>query len=1286
MSASATRACLCAAFVLAWGAGTGDALGQAGTAAISGTVTDQQGAVLPGVTVTVTNTATGAVRSTVTNDAGGYQMLALPPGEYDVRVELEGFRTAVRERFPLTVDVTSRFDLSLSIGTLSELVQVLGEAPLVNTTDASIGNVIGGTQIRTLPLEANNVIGLLSLQPGAVYVPNAQVQDSRTGAVMNTDPRSGAVSGSRADQSNITLDGIDVNDPQFGTAYASALRITLDSLQEFRVSTSNYNADSGRSSGAQVSLVTRSGTNDFHGSANWVQRDTRFSSNDYFLKLTQLQAGEASVAPKLDKKVFGGALGGPIARDRLFFFGNYERLNENSETPALRDIPSLSMRDGVLIYPCDDPAACPGGTVRGFRDSHGVPAGHYGMSPADLASIDPLGIGPSELASEYFAGFPAPNDPGIDGLNLVGYRFAAPVENQFNTYIGRMDFRATANHSLFGRLNVQDDAVLTAPQYPGLPPRNTREVASKGFALGWDSVLSPTMVNTFRYGLTQIKEDILGLQGDVQVTFRNIDPLNALTATSGRDIPTHTFVNDLSWVKGSHTWKFGANVRFSRIGTSNNSGSFHIPEANGSWVDGVGTTYMPGAPCPAPVSAACNALPAVAPGGQSSYGDTLIPLLGIISEVTGFYNYDRDGNVLPVGVPVERRYAADEYEFYVQDSWKVGQNLTLSAGVRYSLFSPPYEVHGLQVAPDIALGDWFEQRRALMTSGRSTSEAPLVNFDLAGPANAGPHYYDWDYDNVAPRVAVAWTPRADSGVWGALTGNGKMAIRGGYSIVYDRIGQALATNFDRAGAFGLSTSLSSPFGGHNEDDPSIRFQGVDVLPPTLPEAPPGGFPQQPPLHAGQITEALDGTIVTPYAHSFNVVVGRELGRGFAVEAAYVGRRGRNLLVRRDAAMPANLVDPETGVDYFSAVGQLIDSAAGIPRAADPGAYAGLGPIAYWENLFPGATGFEGLTATQAMAYAFNSDAPDYITALYVADEFCFPACSRLGEFAFFAPQYDSLAVQSSVGRSEYDALQLSLRKRFSAGYQFDVNYTLGYAKDHGSQVESADTFTTFDNGGYTGFLLDSWSPDKQYGSADFDVRHLVNLNWIAEMPFGRGRKWGGNVPAVVNAVIGEWATAGVLRWSGGFPFSVFNCRQCWSTNWNLQGNASLATPGVLPPTATTRDAVNGFPSPFEDPADALNYFRRSRPGEVGLRNVLRGDGYFAIDFSLSKGWTLPWAADHKLRFRWDTFNLTNSPSFDVAFMDMFPDRQATFGRYFQSIATCDGGAGRSMQFALRYEF
>ena len=1243
---------------------------QSGTAAIYGQVTDQQGGALPGVTVTITNANTGAVRSTVSDGSGAYQIVAVQPGQYNLKIELQGFRTAIREKIDLAVDLRTRLDVPMELGQMSETIEVTSIASPINMTDASLGNVITGNQVGQLPLEARSVVGLLSLQAGAVYVPNAS----------NVDPRNGSVSGARADQSNVTLDGVDVNDPQFGTAYSSAVRVTIDSLQEFRVTTSNFGADSGRSSAAQVSLVTKSGTNKFHGAGYWSQRDTAWSSNEYFLKRSQLSQDLPSEAPKLDKKIWGGSFGGPIAKDRFFFFGNFERLNEVSETPVLRAVPSNTFRDGVMLYRCAVASQCPGGSVNGFGSSHVVPAGFYGLDPNALKSIDPLGIGPSRAVSDLFKKYPSPNDTGRDGYNIMGYRFASPIENDFKTYIGRFDYNASANQKLFGRFNIQDDAILDAQQFPDQPANTTREVASQGYAAGHDWVLGSTKVNTFRYGYTKIVEDTIGLLDADAISFRFIDDYVALTSSNGRETPTHNIVNDFNWVAGAHSLKFGTNMRFSRIPRYTNVNSYLSGLANGSWVAGVGRRYRPGSTLCGTVQAACDALPGVASGFTASYGDGYIPLLGIISQTSATYNYLIDGSVIPFGEPTARKYGSNEYEFYAQDSWKVGNNLTVTAGLRYSLFSPPYEVDGQQVAPDIDLGVLAEMRRQNGLKGIPDNQLPLVKFDLAGPANGKPGYYPWDKNNFAPRFAVAWTPRADSGFFGWLTGGEKLVIRGGYSIVYDRIGQALATQFDNVGAFGLSTNLDSPFGLPYETMPEVRFTGINNIPATVPAAPPGGFPQTPPQYAGVITSALDSSIRTPYAHSFNVVVGRELGGDFSFEAAYVGRLGRNLLIRRDLMMPLNLKDPASGDDYFTAAGKMI-------RAAEaPGGIDGMAPIPYWENMFPNAA-FDGYTATQNMAALFMDNAPDFITALWIADQFEIPEYTpKGGAFSYFNSQYDSLAAQSSLASSEYNALQLTLRKRYSKGYQFDFNYTLGHSQDHGSAVERGSSFTAFGAGGYSGFMIDSWDIEKQWGDSDFDVRHQLNVNWIADLPFGNGRAIGNSVPGWANAIIGDWSLSGLWRWTSGFPFSVQNCRSCWATNWNLQGNAALVTPGRLPESGVFKDVIDGNPATFADPADALTYFRNILPGESGMRNELRGDGYFTIDLSVGKAWRMPWSNDQRVQFRWQMFNVTNTPRFDLSDVDMLPDIDTTFGRYNSTLATCDGGAGRCMQFLLRYEF
>jgi hypothetical protein len=483
----------------------------------------------------------------------------------------------------------------------------------------------------------------------------------------------------------------------------------------------------------------------------------------------------------------------------------------------------------------------------------------------------------------------------------------------------------------------------------------------------------------------------------------------------------------------------------------------------------------------------------------------------------------------------------------------------------------------------------------------------------------------------------------------------------------------------------MSTEIDSPFGAPYEEDPAARFRGPTTLPPTVPAAPAGGFPQTPPDRAGIITQSIDDTLVTPSAHMASAVIGRQLGRNFAFEAGYIGRLGRDVLVRRDLAMPLDLVDARSGMSYFAAAQTAIRAAQarGITGGSPVAAYAGLPAIAYWENLFPGAAD-GGLTATQAVTRAFMLNGPDWMTALYEMDTACSPACSIFGPYAFFAEQYDSLAAISSIGRSSYHAMVLTLRKRYADGLQFDINYTLSKSKDMGSQAERGNAFGNFINGGNSGFLVNSFDPESNYGTSDFDLRHQINANWIADLPFGRGRRVARNAGGAVNQFIGDWSLAGLVRWTSGFPFNVYNCRSCWSTNWNIQGNAMLTDPNRLPPTETTKNIINDRPSPFENPTEALTFFRRALPGEVGVRNLLRGDGYFTIDTSLSKSWSTG-VADHQVRFRWDVFNVTNTPRFDVGQMQGYPDL-ANFGQYDGALVTCDARAGRCMQFAVRYEF
>ncbi|MBP1606578.1 MAG: Outer rane receptor for ferrienterochelin and colicin, partial [Acidobacteria bacterium] len=653
-----------------------------------------------------------------------------------------------------------------------------------------------------------------------------------------------------------------------------------------------------------------------------------------------------------------------------------------------------------MVYRCANAALCPGGTVKGFTNTHSIPAGYYGATPSELAGLDPLGIGPSALASQYFKQLPLPNDSGLDGYNLMAHKFTAPFSDTFNTTIGRVDYRPSGGQSFFGRFNVQRDTNLGIPQYLdlGLPPNTTDKVNSWGTAIGWDSVVSTNLVNTFRYGFTKISFDRIGTLDGPITYFRFIDDLNEGFSSNGRETPTHNFVNDTTWLKGNHTVKFGANLRFTRIPTYTDANSWSYGYLNPSWVAGVGRTYTPGrSTCNLP---GCTAIPAV--GSGWNWADPWINMLGVVSSATGQYNYDRDGGILPEGQPATRRWAMNEYEFYVQDSWQVRENLTVTGGVRYSLASPPWEVNGLQVAPTESLGERFLIRQEMMAKGIPENTLPPVQFELSGPENGKKGFYDWDKNNFAPRISVAWTP------------TDKMVVRGGYSLVYDRIGLALAQTFDSNGSYGLSTALTSPYAGTNEDDPSVRFKGVNILPPSVPAAPPGGFPQTPPDSA-DIYSSIDDTLVTPYAHTMNAVVGYELTKNWSIEGAYVGRRGRNLLIRRDLFMPLNLTDTKSGVDYFTAATQLIQELE--KNGFDPSAIA---KIPYFENMFPDAAS-GGMTATQVMADYYSAYYPDHTSVLFGFDLFCDPACAVTGPYSYLNAQFAALAAQSTIADADYNA-------------------------------------------------------------------------------------------------------------------------------------------------------------------------------------------------------------------------------------------------------------------------
>jgi len=497
---------------------------QSANTSVRGTVTDSKGAVVLGATVTLVNGSTGFSRTVKSGDDGVYQFLEVPPATYVLTVTVAGFATIKQDNVTLQVSQPATMDMTLQVAGATEVVEVSGAAPLVNTTDASQGNVFNSIQLTSLPSEGRDPVSILSLQPGVTYLGNSTNFDNSKSNLV-ADSRAGSVAGARSDQTNVTVDGLDNNDQVNGYAFQGALRVPLDSIQEFRVTTTNSNADSGRSSGAQVNMVTKSGTNKFHGTLYEYNRSNIGQANDWFNKQSEIIAGEPNKPGVLHRNTFGAWVGGPIKKDRLFFFGGYEGQRTNEAVQTTQVVPSETLRQGIMQYPC---TSCADTSNANYSVSNGI----VSITPAGLSAIDqgcasatpatcnwtaagfPFNGGADPYVANVngtnpdaiFAKYPLPNTDSVGyGLDYRGFTFAAPNPIKHDTYILKLDYKLTqnGNHSLFAKGHLQNWHTNGVPQFPGLPPNDFRTNNSKGIFVGYTALFTSTLINNLRYGFVR---------------------------------------------------------------------------------------------------------------------------------------------------------------------------------------------------------------------------------------------------------------------------------------------------------------------------------------------------------------------------------------------------------------------------------------------------------------------------------------------------------------------------------------------------------------------------------------------------------------------------------------------------------------------------------------------------------------------------------------------------------------------------------------------------------------
>jgi Carboxypeptidase regulatory-like domain len=1247
---------------------TGVARGQA-TTSLDGIITDTANAVIPGATVTLTRTSTTTTRTTTTNKNGEYQFSQVAPGHYELTVRSSGFATTKKTGIELLVSQPATVNVSIPVASVTSEVSVSAAAqPILNTTDATLGNAFSGQQIENLPIESRNVPDLLSLQPGVTYLGRT---DSNTGTQSNgntpTDSRSGSVNGGRSDQANITLDGIDVNDVNNGFAFTSVLRVSQDAIADFRVTTSNPNAEDGRSSGAQISLVTKSGTNGLHGAIYAYNRNNVFHANDFFNKQTQIDEGLPNVPLKLIRNVFGASVGGAIKKNTAFFFLNYEGRRDTQGFTSNGDIvPTSSLQTGHLQY---------------VNSAGSVTV----LTPADIQGMDPQGIGPDANALALLSSYPTGNNLSQgDGLNTEGYSFSYNTQSSYNAYTARLDWDITGSgkHTVFWRGNLQNDNEPSGPQFPGQPESNTLLTNSKGFASGYTDLITNNLVNNLGFGLTRQGLSNQGTLAGSYVTLQGPTSLQANTASNFTIVPVYNLVDNLAWTKRNHNLAFGTNIRF--IDNRNSSNALSYSNATGTYqyldpgtIAGSGGAFDPDA----------FGYPVVSDSSRDNYNTAAMAVTGIINLGNVTYNNTKNGTTLPVGTAVTRDYRWNEYELFAQDTWKALKDLSITYGVRYSYLQVPAETSGTQVgvcqivgtactSGSFSLSQFVRQSAQLAASGQSASGAGEIGFPLNGRYNGRPDYWTPEKGNLGPRVAIAYSPTPSSGFWKNVLGDGKSSIRAGYSLVYDHFGAAIVDNFDTQGSFGLSTTLQTSAEVLKAGS-APRFSGVSSVPQSLlPPAPAVGFPGTP-VESGPTSGAIywseDSAIKTPYSHVADLSIAREIRDGSSLEFTYVGRFGHHLLEQEDVAMPTDL--KAAGTDYFSAAAQMSQMARANGGAGVQ--VASVQPISYWETLFGALDGQDigfgpGFTATQNIYQLYQQDIFNEANALFALDMPDSTTGAGINpnqaypSNRFYHNQFSALYAWRSIGNSNYNALEAVYRQRFGLGLQADFNYTLSKSMDATSQAERLSPSGGINNAQ----VINTWEPNQLYAPSDYDLRHQLNTNYIWDLPFGRGKRYGSSISRLADELVGGWQTTGIIRWTSGFPFSVNNGEN-FPTNYDIQGFATQI--GQIP------KGRGQLQQQFANPAAVFAAFDYALPGQSGSRNLLRGDGYFEEDAGLGKTFSV--GDRFRVKVGLEVFNVSNSVRFDAQSVSAVIDNSNSFGN-----ATSELTNPRLAQFYGRLEF
>lgn len=1305
------------------------AFGQAiTTGSVTGTVTDPAGGVVAGATVLVRNNDTGAETTMQSSDSGTFSAASLPTGTYTITITSPNFKKAVVQDVKVNVGTASSINIALEVGAVTETVTITGAGgELLQTQSATVGQTITGRQITDLPQSSRDALDLVLLLPGT-----------------NTpgSPRTSTVNGLPKGSLNITLDGVNVQDNNlksaFGGGFFTYVRPRIDAIDEVTVSTSNPGAESSGEGAVQIKFVTRSGGNEFHGSLYEYHRHDTFNAAYWFNN----RSGQG--VDKLRLNQYGGRVGGPVripglydGRDKFFFFTNMEEFRLPESLTRQRTILNPLAQTGVFTTTA-------GQTVNLFTlaaasncGTAAVPAACTGnTTDPDVVAL----LGRIRASTSQGSLRTADN-------NRQEFTFSNQGGQLRRFMAVRFDYNLTDKHHIENTWNYQrfggkdvDFLNSTDPAFPGFVG-----------GVGGQNSLRWSNSSALRSNLTGsiVNEARLGFQGGNSFFRGNLSPAAytdqagfSLTLGAGltnpqvansnqrRNSPVKTFTDNVTWVKGTHSINFGG--AFSRYNTWTNSINVMVPVI----------TFGVDANDPsARIFTAAN-LAANAPGVTFSTADITLAqgiyalLTGRVTSVGRNAYLDEEGQELGVNGIYVNRFQMDEWGFYGQDSWRFRPNLTLNFGLRWEVQEPLISLNrAVTYAPESRIFG-ISAGRGLFNPGPALPGATKTDFRILEP---GERPYNTDYNNFLPSVGFAYSPDWKSGILNRFFGStGQTVLRGGYSIATVREGLAIGTSILSSNPGGVtSASTSTALSGAQFLQPGTLFRDRAALaPPSIDLSP--DFPVTGVSTTGANT--FEQNLRIGYVQSWTAGIQREITKDMVFEARYVGNRGVKLW-RQVNYNEINVIENGFINEFRLAQANLFANnafrnAAGQATRAGSFAYFGEGSgtvplptiLAYFRGCAPTAaapqtctlnantpgqytsalftnatlTGQLSRTSPNALAFAnnvFNNDArfANGVGAGQLPNSFIVNPDYRGGAF-----------VVTNRGRSYYDAMTLELRRRMSKGLLVQANYTWSKSLTnmHASNTDLFVNPPTFRN--------------DRLGrvASSFDITHALKANWIYELPFGRGKKWGSDFSKAGDWAAGGWEWQGTARLQSGTPFQLGNVQLVGMTKEELQ-NAIEIRKSVHPLTGI--DAVLFLPDDIitntfrafstTGSSTTNNGYTQGAPtgryiapagfgncvqtfgGQCGFANlVLYGPRFFRFDTSIIK--RIRFTENTNIEMRAEFLNAINNQNFSIGasgneVTSVTNFNSTAFGQTtnaYRDISTTNDPGGRVIQFVLRFNF